>query len=497
MELKVYNTLTGKKEVFKSIHKNRVGMYVCGPTVYGEPHLGHARSSITFDIVFRFLDFLGYKVRYVRNITDVGHLENELNELGEDKIAKKARIEQLEPMEVAQHYTNLYRESMHTLNVKDPSIEPTATGHIPEQIETIQKIIENGLAYVKNESVYFDVQAFANKYRYGQLSGRVLEELQAISREDLEGSNEKNFHADFALWKKANTTHIMQWNSPWGKGFPGWHIECTAMSSKYLGVPFDIHGGGMDLKFPHHEAEICQCLGAHNTQPVNYWLHNNMVTLDGQKMAKSKGNYITLNELFTGNHTLLQRAYAPMVVRFFILQAHYGSTIDFSNESLIAAEVALKKLQQALKNSELLESKEKESKAQELEIEINKWCNKCLDSMNDDFNTAETIAALFELSRIINTLFNQESNQVLLSNSIINKLKQTFKSYLVDILGITSLDTKIENGKLNQVMEVLIDIRNKAKINKDYEIADGIRNQLKNIGIQLMDSNEKTNFTIS
>ncbi|MFA9289821.1 MAG: cysteine--tRNA ligase [Solirubrobacteraceae bacterium] len=497
MELKVYNTLTGKKEVFKSIHKNRVGMYVCGPTVYGEPHLGHARSSITFDIVFRFLDFLGYKVRYVRNITDVGHLEDELNELGEDKIAKKARIEQLEPMEVAQHYTNLYRESMRTLNVKDPSIEPTATGHIPEQIETIQKIIENGLAYVKNESVYFDVQAFANKYRYGQLSGRVLEELQAISREDLEGSNEKNFHADFALWKKANTTHIMQWNSPWGKGFPGWHIECTAMSSKYLGVPFDIHGGGMDLKFPHHEAEICQCLGAHNTQPVNYWLHNNMVTLDGQKMAKSKGNYITLNELFTGNHTLLQRAYAPMVVRFFILQAHYGSTIDFSNESLIAAEVALKKLQQALKNSELLESKEKESKAQELEIEINKWCNKCLDSMNDDFNTAETIAALFELSRIINTLFYQESNQVLLSNSIINKLKQTFKSYLVDILGITSLDTKIEDRKLNQVMEVLIDIRNKAKINKDYEIADGIRNQLKNIGIQLMDSNEKTNFTIS
>ncbi len=496
MELKVYNTLTAKKEVFKPIVENAVGMYVCGPTVYGEPHLGHARSSITFDVIFRYLTFLGYKVRYVRNITDVGHLEDEQNEAGEDKILKKARIEKLEPMEVAQQYTNLYRTAMRALNVKDPSIEPIASGHIPEQIESIQQIIKNGMAYESNGSIYFDVKAYADKYHYGQLSGRVLEELQAASRDNLEGTEEKRFHADFALWKKASPEHIMQWNSPWGKGFPGWHIECTAMSNKYLGVPFDIHGGGMDLKFPHHEAEICQCLGATQKHPANYWLHNNMVTLDGQKMAKSKGNYISLNELFDGSHTLLQRAYPPMVVRFFILQAHYGSTINFSNESLIAAESALKKLNQTLKNSENLIGVGEESKNIELENDINNWTLKCYDSMNDDFNTAEAIAALFELSRIINTLYHKP-NQSELSFLTIEKLKNTYKSFFTEVLGIKSKEFQVEN-KMDDLMSLLINLRNSAKLHKDFELADKIRTQLNEIGIQLMDNkNGETEFKIN
>lgn len=493
MKLKVYNTLTSQKEIFKPIAENAVGMYVCGPTVYGEPHLGHARSSITFDIIFRYFTFLGYKVRYVRNITDVGHLEDEHNETGEDKILKKARIEKVEPMEVAQHFTNVYREAMRALNVKDPSIEPTAAGHIPEQIETIERIIENGLAYVVNGSVYFDVKAYSIRYHYGQLSKRVLEELQAASREDLEGTNEKKFHADFALWKKAQPEHIMQWNSPWGKGFPGWHIECTAMSSKYLGIPFDIHGGGMDLKFPHHEAEICQSLGAYDKPPVNYWLHNNMVTLNGQKMAKSKGNFITLNELFSGNHPLLESAYSPMTVRFFILQAHYGSTIDFSNESLMAAQYALKKLEQSFVKLDSIRINPITSINEASEKEIVESIEKCYDAMNDDFNTAKLIAALFELSKIINKI-SDNSKSYHISNECFEKLNHTFKSFWRDVLGIQVEHKSSE--KMNDVLSILIELRQQAKIEKNYAQSDFIRQKLETVGIQLQDGKEgEINYT--
>ena len=495
MALTIYNTLTSKKEVFTPITDKVVGMYVCGPTVYGEPHLGHARSAITFDIVFRYLSFLGFKVRYVRNITDVGHLEDEQNEAGEDKILKKARIEQLEPMEVAQHYTNVYREAMRALNVKDPSIEPAASGHIPEQIETIERIIDNGLAYVVNGSVYFDVKAYANKYHYGQLSGRVLEELQAASREDLEGTKEKRFHADFALWKKASIEHIMQWNSPWGKGFPGWHIECTAMSSKYLGIPFDIHGGGMDLKFPHHEAEICQSLGAYDKQPVNYWLHNNMVTLNGQKMAKSKGNFITLKELFTGSHPLLERAYSPMVVRFFILQAHYGSTIDFSNESLIAAENALKKLEKSFNKLDTIIIHPEVNIDNIVEKEISDSIEKCSHAMNDDFNTAKLIAALFELSRIINRLSDAPENQGISKQSF-EVLSSTFKRFWTEVLGVQ--EEKNTSDKLDEVIGVLIELRQQAKVEKNYAHSDFIRQKLERVGIQLQDGkNGEMNYTLN
>jgi cysteinyl-tRNA synthetase len=494
MELKVYNTLTSKKEVFKPISEKVVGMYVCGPTVYGEPHLGHARSSVTFDIVFRYLTFLGYKVRYVRNITDVGHLEDELNGTGEDKILKKARLEQLEPMEVAQYFTNIYRDAMRALNVKEPSIEPTATGHIPEQIEAILNIIKNGLAYEVNGSIYFDVNAYAKKYHYGQLSGRVLEELMAASREDLEGTDEKKFHADFALWKKATPEHIMQWNSPWGKGFPGWHIECTVMSSKYLGIPFDIHGGGMDLKFPHHEAEICQSLGAYNKAPVNYWLHNNMVTLNGQKMAKSKGNYITLTELFEGKHELLQRAYSPMVVRFFILQAHYGSTIDFSNESLVAAENALKKLEQSFQKLNNLHSNLETTTDNTLESEILNSCDKCYEAMNDDFNTAKLIAVLFELSKLVNTL-GDDINSLKVSRSTIQKLKSMYQSFWRDVLGMKS-DTA-QTSKLDELMDVILTLRQQAKEEKNFAHSDYIRQKLADIGIQIHDGKDgKLNYII-
>ena len=495
MELKVFNTLTSKKEVFTPIADKAVGMYVCGPTVYGEPHLGHARSSITFDIVFRYLNFLGYKVRYVRNITDVGHLEDEQNEAGEDKILKKARIEQLEPMEVAQYYTNVYREAMRALNVKDPSIEPSASGHIPEQIETIEKIIQNGLAYEVNGSVYFDVKAYVNKYHYGQLSGRVLEELQAASREDLEGTEEKKFHADFALWKKASTEHIMQWNSPWGKGFPGWHIECTAMSSKYLGIPFDIHGGGMDLKFPHHEAEICQSLGAYNKAPVNYWLHNNMVTLNGQKMAKSKGNFITLNELFIGSHSLLERAYSPMVVRFFILQAHYGSTIDFSNDSLIAAENAYNKLEQSYNKLDSIIIEAEIDIKDTLEKEILSRIQSCYDAMNDDFNTAKLIAALFELSKIINKLSNISEKKGISKGSF-DQLASTFRNFWREVLGMQAENRS--SHKLDEVVNVLMELRQQAKLEKNYAHSDFIRQKLEDIGIQMQDGkNGEMNYIIN
>ena len=486
--IKIYNSITRKKEVFKPLVEGKVGMYVCGPTVYGEPHLGHARAAITFDVVFRYLSWLGYKVRYVRNITDVGHLEDEVNGAGEDKISKKARLEQLEPMEVAQHYTNLYRDLLKELNILSPSIEPLASGHIPEQIEIIQKTIENGLAYEANGSVYFDVEAYSKQYAYGELSGRVLEELLNGSR-SLEGQEEKKHPADFALWKKADKQHLMQWHSPWSKGFPGWHIECTAMSSKYLGLPFDIHGGGMDLKFPHHEAEIAQSFGAFGCAPVNYWMHNNMMTLDGQKMAKSLGNFISLKQLFSGDHFLLEKAYSPMAVRFLMLQAHYRSSIDFSNQALQAADIACKKLQTGLALLKTLPVAEKGSP--ELEQQIVALCESCYDKMNDDFNTAQTIACLFELLSHMHKLKTSDKKTgITIGSETAALLKKTYEGFLCEILGIPKEGT-VHNSNLDKAMAVLLEIRQQARVEKNYALSDRIRDLLTREGIEIKDGVEK------
>ena len=488
----VKNTLTGKKEVFKPITKKRVGMYVCGPTVYGEPHLGHARSAITFDVIFRYFTYLGYQVRYVRNITDVGHLEDELNGEGEDKIAKKARLEQLEPMEVAQRYTNLYRDMMAKLNVLPPSIEPTASGHIIEQIGVIQDIVSNGLGYESEGSVYLDVTAYAEKYHYGELSGRVLEELLTGSR-SLAGQEEKKHPADFALWKKADASHIMQWPSPWGMGFPGWHIECTAMSSKYLGVPFDIHGGGMDLKFPHHEAEIAQSYAAFGCAPVNYWMHNNMMTLEGQKMAKSKGNFISLGQMFSGEHHLLNKAYSPMTVRFLMLQAHYGSPIDFSNQALESAEVASNKLLKGLNFINDLQNDETNQVDDSLSEQILETCQSCFTKMNDDFNTAETIASLFGLLSLAHKSIQTGSN---LSLEALNRLKDTYKGFLCDVMGIRS-EVSSESQVLPEVMDVLMEVRQEARTKKDFALSDFIRDRLSTLGIRMNDGKEEISYDFS
>jgi cysteinyl-tRNA synthetase len=489
-ELKIYNSLSRQKEVFKPINPGKVGMYVCGPTVYGEPHLGHARSAIAFDVIFRYLQFIGYKVRYVRNITDVGHLEDETNDQGEDKISKKARLEQIEPMEVAQYYTNMYRNALATLNVLPPSIEPVASGHIPEQIESIQKIVDEGYAYESNGSVYFDVRKYNENYKYGELSGRTLEDMLTGSRE-LDGQSEKHFAADFALWKKAEPEHLMQWSSPWGMGFPGWHQECTAMSIKYLGLPFDIHGGGMDLKFPHHEAEISQCVGAHGCHPANYWIHNNMVTLDGQKMAKSKGNYISFKQMLSGDHPLLEQAYTPMNIRFFMLQAHYSSTLDFSNSALKAADSAMKRLMSALKPLEALKGNGQESQDKALEKKIYELTARCYEKMGDDFNTAETIACLFELSSIINTMYNSTQRGSILSEGTIQLLHNTYTGFLHDVLGLKS-ENESNDGKLNEVMHLLLELRNQAKKEKNYALSDTIRKELTTLGIAIMDNKDGT-----
>lgn len=489
-KIHIKNTLTGQKEVFTPITKGKVGMYVCGPTVYGEPHLGHARSAITFDVVYRYLTYLGYKVRYVRNITDVGHLEDELNGEGEDKVAKKARLEELEPMEVAQRYTNLYRATMAKLNVLPPSIEPLASGHITEQIEVIKEIISNGLAYEIEGSVYLDVTAYVEKYHYGELSGRVLEELLAGSR-SLEGQDEKKHPADFALWKRAGASHIMQWPSPWGMGFPGWHIECTAMSSKYLGLPFDIHGGGMDLKFPHHEAEIAQSYAAFGCPPVNYWMHNNMMTLEGQKMAKSKGNFISLDQMFSGEHPLLDQAYAPMTIRFLMLQAHYGSPIDFSNHALRSAEVACSKLVKGLDFINSLQEGE-QTNNDSFSDQIEQTCQSCFEKMNDDFNTAETIASLFDLLSMAHKLEQTGTN---ISSRALSKLKSTYRGFLVDVMGIHP-ESSSESQVLPEVMDVLIDLRQEARAKKDFALSDYIRERLSTIGIQIKDSKEVTTYEL-
>ena len=485
--LKIQNTLSRKKEVFEPVNPPFVGMYVCGPTVYGEPHLGHARPGIVFDIIFRYLKFLGYKVRYVRNITDVGHLENDADE-GEDKIVKKALLEQLEPMEVAQFYLDKYHFAMDALNVSRPSIEPRASGHIMEQMEVVQKILDAGYAYISNGSVYFDVVKYDRDFHYGILSGRKMDELLSTTR-SLDGQDEKRNAADFALWKKAAPAHIMRWRSPWSDGFPGWHLECTAMSTKYLGTHFDIHGGGMDLLFPHHESEICQNKIANQTDSVKYWIHNNMITINGQKMGKSLGNFITLNEFFHGTHPLLEQAYSPMTIRFFILQAHYGSTLDFSNAALIAAEKGMKKLFAAYSLFARLKPGNASSEA------VAGIYQNCLDAMDDDFNSPIVIANLFEAARIVNSA---NDGKTALSQENIARLKAVFDDFLFDILGMTLVEETASQSRLDgELMNVIIELRKQAKGNKDYATADAIRDMLAQIGIALKDTKDGVEWSIN
>mgnify|MGYP000933524731 FL=1 len=484
-DLNLYNTLTRKKEVFKPIHKNKVGMYVCGPTVYGDAHLGHARPGITFDVVFRYMRHLGYKTRYVRNITDVGHLVNDADE-GEDKIAKKALLDQLEPMEVVAHYTRSYHKDMALLNTLPPSIEPTATGHIIEQIEMVKKILENGFAYEINGSVYLDVNKYNEKYPYGILSGRNIEDTLEGTRE-LDGQSEKKSSVDFAIWKKASPEHIMRWSSPWGEGFPGWHMECSAMSEKYLGKTFDIHGGGMDLVFPHHEAEIAQSNACNDCNPVNYWMHNNMITVDGKKMGKSLGNFINLEEFFTGSHAKLERSYTPMTIRFFILQAHYRSTVDFSNEALQAAEKGFTKLMNAMETLGVISASDTST------YDVNALEEKCYTAMDDDFNTPILIAHLFDGVRIINSVKDGKES---LNSVDLEKLKNIFNTFVTDILGFISSKESGGNNLTNEVMDLVLQLRTNAKKSKDFETADLIREELDKAGIQIKDGREGSSWEV-
>jgi cysteinyl-tRNA synthetase len=495
MSLKVYNSLTRKKETFTSIIDNRVGMYVCGPTVSGESHLGHARPFITFDIIYRYLMHLGYTVRYVRNITDAGHFEEEGRE-AEDKISKKAVIEKLEPMELVQKYTNLFHWAMQQFNNLPPSIEPTATGHIVEQIVMIEKIIADGYAYVANGSVYFDVEKYdadfgAKGQPYGLLSGRVLDEQIDTTRE-LDNQEEKRNKSDFALWKNAPPEHIMRWQSPWGEGFPGWHIECSAMSTKYLGDECDIHGGGMDLQFPHHECEIAQSTVCNHKTPARYWLHNNMITINGKKMGKSYNNVIKLSELFSGNHPLLEQAYSPMTIRFFILQSHYRSTLDFGNDALKAAEKALKRLLEAVDTLKKIIAHAGEnhqpSADKELEEKVHQLINGFNEFMNDDFNTAKVLANMFELVPIINGLKDKHISADALNVATLQHLYTQLSVYIEDIFGLK--DEKQGGEKIEGILQLLIDIRKEAKSRKDFVISDKIRNELATLGVQLKDEKD-------
>lgn len=485
-KLVVYNTLSRKKEEFEPINPPFVGMYVCGPTVYGDAHLGHARAALTFDTVFRFLRFLGYKVRYVRNITDVGHLEND-SDAGEDKIEKKARIEQLEPMEVAQYYTKRYLDAMDAMNIMRPSIQPTATGHIMEQIDIVKILLEKAYAYVSNGSVYFDVNKYNNDtHKYGILSNRVIDEMIANTRE-LDGQSEKHNPADFALWKKASPEHIMRWESPWSIGFPGWHLECTAMSRKYLGERFDIHGGGLDLLFPHHESEIAQSVCAFGCEPAKYWLHNNMITIGGQKMGKSLGNFITLNEFFDGKHPKLDKAYSPMTIRFFILQAHYRSTLDFSNEALSAAEKGMKKLFEAQKNIEALPTSDKSS------MDFSALFDKCIEAMCDDFNTPMVIAELFEITRLINLVADRKES---ITKEDKQALKENFAVIFNDILGMKNEQADNSMHIVDSLMQVILSLRKEARANKDWAKSDMIRDELAKAGIVIKDGKEGASWTM-
>ncbi len=484
-QLKVYNSFSRQKEVFTSITPGHVGMYVCGPTVSGESHLGHARPYITFDVIYRYLSHLGNKVRYVRNITDAGHFEEEGRE-AVDKISTKAVLEKLEPMELVQKYTNLFHWAMLQFNTIAPSIEPTATGHIVEQIGMIEKIINAGYGYVVNGSVYFDVKKYAASHDYGKLSGRVIEDLLETTRE-LEGQQEKRDTADFALWKNAAPEHIMRWESPWGVGYPGWHIECSAMATKYLGAQFDIHGGGMDLLFPHHESEIAQSTICNHVSPVRYWIHNNMITINGRKMGKSYNNVLLLTEMFSGNHPLLEKAYHPMVIRFFILQTQYRSTLDFGNEALLAAEKGLRRLWEAYEKLLAMHYEpQQDALDAALDTKVQKQILELDEFMNDDFNTAKVLANLFELVPVINAIKDKIINIAALSADTFALLQKQLKLYVEDILGLKSV-TGAESNRLQGVMQLLIDIRKEAKGKKDFVMSDKIRNQLTQLGINLKD----------
>ena len=474
--LSLYNTLSRRKERFEPLEPPFVGLYVCGPTVYGDPHLGHARPAVTFDLLFRYLKATGYKVRYVRNITDVGHLEHDADE-GEDKIAKKARLEQLEPMEVAQYYSDRYHDAMRALNVLPPSIEPRASGHIIEQIEMTKAILEKGFAYVSNGSVYFDVEAYDRKYRYGKLSGRVLDEMQANTR-TLDGQGDKRGPFDFALWKKASKEHIMRWPSPWSDGFPGWHMECSAMSTRYLGETFDIHGGGMDLMFPHHECEIAQSTAACGHDSARYWIHNNMITINGQKMGKSLGNFITLEELTTGRHKLLEQAYSPMTIRFFILQAHYRGTLDFSNEALQAAEKGYERLMKAVATLPKLKPSAVST------VDVSDVERRCVAAMDDDLNTPVVISVLFDCVRTINQIYDGHRT---ISEADLKELARVVRLFVFDILGLRD-DLAGDNSQmLASVVDMVLDIRQQAKAAKDWATSDRIRDGLASVGIRVKD----------
>jgi cysteinyl-tRNA synthetase len=480
-KLVLYNTLNKKKEELKPLNPPNVGLYVCGPTVYGEAHLGHARPTITFDVLFRYLTHLGYKVRYVRNITDVGHLENDADE-GEDKIAKKAKLDNIEPMEVVQFYTESFHESMRKLNVKPPSIEPRASGHIIEQQELIQQIIDNGFAYESEGSVYFDVEKYNKSNKYGILSGRNIEDMLSNTRE-LAGQTEKKGNLDFALWKKAKPEHIMRWKSPWSEGFPGWHLECSAMSTKYLGEEFDIHGGGMDLMFPHHECEIAQSVAAQGKEAAKMWVHNNMITINGQKMGKSLGNFITLNELFTGTHELLEKEYSPMTIRFFILQAHYRSTLDFSNSALQASEKGLHRLMEGINNLNKINTSSTSS------FDVDNLMQKCYDAINDDLNTPILISHLFEGVKFINSV-KAETEKI--SQEDLEKIKIIFNTFTFEVLGLKNDTVKkdISNDIIHNLLSIIIDQRTLARKNKDFATADKIRDDLKLAGITIKDTKD-------
>ncbi len=495
--LKIYNSYNRKKENFKPITEGHVGLYVCGPTVSGESHLGHARPYVTFDVVNRYLKYLGYQVRYVRNITDAGHFEEEGRE-AEDKVAEKAKLEQLEPMELVQKYTNLFHWGMRELNCLEPSIEPTATGHIVEQIDMIQTIIAKGYAYEVDGSVYFDLEKYAKDYPYGTLSGRIVDELLETTR-DLDGQDEKRNKIDFALWKKAPEEHLMRWTSPWGDGFPGWHIECSAMSSKYLGETFDIHGGGMDLQFPHHESEIAQSHIAHGCMPVNYWMHNNMITINGRKMGKSYNNVISITELFSGEHNLLEQPYHPMVIRFNILQTHYRSTLDFSNEALQASERAFQRLwdgYQTLLKLDLSEFGDT-TKDKTLEEITQAHIDNSFADMNDDFNTAKVLAHLFELLPTINSLSNKQLKSKDFDKALIERLQNHFKAVIEDILGLKSMQEGFNKDLIDGLMNLIIEVRDQSRSQKDYETSDLIRDQLQTLGIQIKDGKDSVKYSIS
>ena len=489
--LYIQNSLSRKKELFEPLNAPHVGMYVCGPTVYSNVHLGNVRTFLSFDVIYRYLEFIGYKVRYVRNITDVGHLVGDADE-GEDKIGKIARLQKIEPMEVVQKYTNDFHDVMRVFNILPPSIEPTATGHIIEQISAIEKIIDNGYAYEVNGSVYFSVRKFSEDYPYGELSGRKIDELMNNTR-DLDGQSEKQDPLDFALWKNADESHLMRWPSPWGIGFPGWHLECSVMSTKYLGEEFDIHGGGMDLKFPHHECEIAQNIGANKTpNPVRYWIHGNMLTVNGRKMAKSEGNGFTPEELITGNHKLLERGYSPMTVRFFMLMGHYASTLDFSNDALQAAEKGLTKLNNAVEALNKLTGSDSDNS----DLDVQAFSEKCYSAMNDDFNTPILIASLFEGVKTINSAAD---GRIELGSNQISQLKDLYNGFMKDVLGLVDEGAggaaEGSEDLASNLLDLLVEMRSNAKANKDWDSADKIRNTLSELGVTIKDSKEGSTWS--